>query len=113
METLSTKVHTDTKEAVEAYRAEHEISRSEAIRRLITNSLENEDRPDHTVSFATLLMWIGSILATAHYVEATGYAGPVGIALLAGGFVLTRRRVINAISSTLKESPRLTTTVRD
>lgn len=106
MKTLSTKVHPGTEEAIEEYRTEHGISRSAAIRRLITTGLEAEEQPRDTISMPLMIIWIGSLLATATYVTGTSWAGIVGVGMMVIGFALTRDRVIRILNkATSSQSP--------
>ena len=89
----STGLDPDTWTELEEWRTENQLKRSEAVRRLIRTGLEAEKNP-HTVSGAFILIWIGSILVSAQYANATGSAGPLGVGAIVVGFLLTREQIV-------------------
>ncbi len=97
METLSTKVPKDLLERVEGYREEHELNRSQAIRRLLEDGLEYEERPQGVVitkpAIVALIGWW--LISVAWLTPEVDTIGPLGVATVAAAFVyaLLRKRM--------------------
>lgn len=98
--TISTKVPEELAERIEDAREEGE-NRSACVRRLVRAGLR-DDTGERT-PLPTALMWIGSIFVTANYVSATGFTGPLGVALLVGGFLLTNESINDRVRTAYAE----------
>ena len=90
METLSTKVPNDLSEQIEEYREEHDLNRSQAIRRLLEDGLDHEEQPQGIVvtkpAAVSLIGWF--LIAVDWITVAPGQpVGWLGVALLVGSFV--------------------------
>lgn len=86
--TVSTRVADDTYERIEDYADQHGMTRSEATRALIRDSLDRADWiPGPQASYGAVLGSFGLIFIAAQYADASGITGPLGIALLAGGLL--------------------------
>ena len=64
------------------------MTRSEAIRYLIKEGLDQSDKiPGIHVSHGGFLGFFGLIFATTQYVEGSGLIGPIGVALIVAGII--------------------------
>jgi Flp pilus assembly protein TadB len=82
--TVSTKVADSTLSRIEEFADTNGMSRSEAIRNRLRQGLDEADAiPGAHVSYGALLAAFGLIFASMQYVEAGGFTGPLGLALLA------------------------------
>jgi hypothetical protein len=88
--TISTKVPEELAERIEEAREEGE-TRSATVRRLIRAGLETPDSPTNPVPL--VLMWGGSVAVAAQYASATDPFGPLGIAAIVAGYLLTYQSV--------------------
>ncbi len=95
METLSTKVPADLSERIEEYREEHDLNRSQAIRRLLEDGLEYDEQPQGiVVTKPAAVALIGWFLISVDWITvAPGQpVGWIGVALLATAAVYTAAR---------------------
>lgn len=100
METVAAKVPPDLAEQVEEYREEHGLNKSQAMRRLIEDGLEQEERPEGLlITKPAALALIGWFLVFIDWVTVTVPPGqPVGelgvLALAAAGVYVVARRYL-------------------
>lgn len=88
--TISTKVPEELAERIEEAQEEGE-STSATVRRLIRAGLAAPDSASNTVPL--VLMWCGSVAVAAQYASATDPLGPLGVAAIVAGYLLTYESV--------------------
>jgi hypothetical protein len=88
--TISTKVPEELAERIEEAKEEGENT-SACVRRLIRAGLTATDNPTGPVP--VVLMWGGSVAIATQYASATGLIGPLGIAAMLAGYLLTYESV--------------------
>ncbi|RLM53145.1 hypothetical protein DVK02_15075 [Halobellus sp. Atlit-31R] len=96
--TISTKVPEQLDEQIEAAGEEGE-SKSATVRRLIRAGLRSGEKSPHAVSLPILLMWFGSVAASAQYATASGALGPAGLVALLLGILLTRESITSRLKA--------------
>ena len=96
--TISTKVPEELADRIKEVQEEGE-SRSATVRRLIRAGLDDEST-EHVITGPILILWLGSLAATAHYASATPGTGRAGIALMVIGYLLTYQTVNQQLRET-------------
>jgi hypothetical protein len=92
--TISAKVNDELLERIEEAREGEppdQESRSATIERLIRDGLNTSDT--RTDPLPVVLMWGGSVAIATQYASATGLIGPLGIAAMLAGYLLTYESV--------------------
>ena len=97
METLSAKVPPDVKERIDAYAEARGLNQSQAIRRLVTDGLDADDRPNGMVvtkpAAVTLVGWYMIALAiNVEPVEAVAGLGALLIVPTLVYYLINKRR---------------------
>lgn len=94
---ISADVSEDLAAEIEEEQEEGE-SRSAVVRRLIRAGLDAEQGRE-TIPVTFLLIWIGTLLIAMQYAQADGLAGPLGIAFVLSGLLLSREDVRRRLSA--------------
>lgn len=100
--TISTKVPEELAERIEEEREEGE-NRSACVRRLIREGLTGSD--SRTGPVPIVLMWCGSVAVAAQYASATDPFGPLGIAAIVAGYLLSHETVNTRVRGVFAGSP--------
>lgn len=93
--TVSAKVDPDTVDEIDQFCEEHNIRKSEGIRRLIRTGLE--DSPN-AFSLPVFLLWVGSVAFFTTYADASGIIGPAGAGAIVVGAVLLHSDIMERVS---------------
>lgn len=91
---ISAGVSEELAEQLEDHREDGE-SRSKTIDRLLRAGLDRE-QTGRTITLGTWLMWVGSLLFVAAYVDAGTTTGQLGLAAVALGAVSNQDRIDRA-----------------
>lgn len=95
--TICAKVSQQLADRVDGF-ADDDESRSSAIGRLLRAGLDRQ-QSGRTIALGTWLMWVGSLLFVAAYVDAGTTTGQLGLAAVVLGTVSNRDRVDRARSA--------------